>query len=169
MPCLLAFLVFAVLGIFGLRYRQLAREALRCAFRGLLWRPCESRLDEKIKSRVVGRVLNRSPLLARLLHRFWTPLSWALLIILLLSSLYSVRALYYLARYQTCNPQQPASCPLILPQQGEKCRCEDEIGCRNPGEESCATPREECDACAECEPTSTKAPNNKASQSPPPQ
>ena len=55
--CFVALFVFAILGIFSAKYRLLAREALDCVVRTVTLRPCESKLDERLHSQIVAKLL----------------------------------------------------------------------------------------------------------------
>lgn len=48
--CLVALVVFGILGIFSAKYRELAKEAFGCFFKTIQLKPCDSKLDQRIKS-----------------------------------------------------------------------------------------------------------------------
>lgn len=54
MLCLVALIVFSILGIFSLSYRQLAKEALDCVFRRMTFRSCNTGFQEKVRAKVSG-------------------------------------------------------------------------------------------------------------------
>ena len=148
MFCLLALIVFSILGIFSATHRQLAREALNCVFRRITLRPCDTGFDKKIKGRIIGKLLNKTPGLARGINRFWEPISWALIIAFFVSLFFSGQAIYNLIRYNTCNPQNPQNC-VLTPKQQEKCQCEQgEITCQESEQGTCK--QGECDDCTTC-------------------
>jgi protein-disulfide isomerase len=103
MFCIVAFIVLSILGIFSATNRQLARESLDCVFRRITLRPCTTGFDEKIKSKILGSVINRSEGLARFLNKNFEVLSWVFFILLLGSSIWSVRGLYLFYVSGSCN------------------------------------------------------------------
>lgn len=113
MICVVALITFSVLGIFNLRFRRLSYEAFECVLRRLTLQPCETRLDERIKSKIMGKILPRSPFLARLLDRYLIEvLSWIFVVTFFVSLLIAVNSLYNLVRFGSCSPQNPTSCPI---------------------------------------------------------
>lgn len=112
MFCVLSLIVFSIMGLFSATHRQLAKEALACVFRRITIRPCNTVFDKKIKAKILGKLLNKHPKLAKNINRFWEVISWFLVIIFFLSLFFSTQTLYNLARYNTCNPQNPSSCVL---------------------------------------------------------
>lgn len=149
MACLVALIVFSILGIFSATHRQLAKEAFDCIFRRITLRPCDTGFDQKIKGKVTGRLLNKSPRLAKGVYRFWEPLSWFLVIVFFVSLFFSGQAVYNLVRYKTCDPQEPQSC-ILTPEQRTKCQCEEgKITCQELGEDFCKEGK--CDNCEICQ------------------
>ncbi len=65
MFCLIALIVFSILGIFSATHRKLAKEAFDCVFRRITLRPCNTGFDQKIKGKIIGKLLNKSPKLAK--------------------------------------------------------------------------------------------------------
>ena len=112
MLCLVALIIFLVLGIFSLTHRQLAKEAFDCVFKNITFRPCDTGFDEKIKGQILGKIVNKSPCLAKNINRHWKLLSWILTILFFVSLFFSIKAVYNLAVYQTCTPDNPQSCIL---------------------------------------------------------
>jgi hypothetical protein len=158
MFCLLALIVFSILGLFSATHRELAKEAFDCVFRRITLRPCRTGFDKKIKGKIIGRLINRSPKLAKGLNRFWEPLSWILVIVFFVSLFLSGRTVYNLVKYKTCNPADPASC--VLTSQDEECSssehcqpCEcgaDESDCQAPDYAPCGG-EENCDCTSACQ------------------
>lgn len=111
MICLVALFVFAVLGLFSAKYRQLAKEAFRCTFLRLTFKPCDSQLDQRIKSKLTSKLLPRAPGLARFIYRNFDVLSTVFTIVFFASTIYSAYSLYNLATLGTCDPSG-GYCPL---------------------------------------------------------
>lgn len=104
MICLVALFVFAVLGVFSARYRQLAREAFRCTFLRLTFKPCDSQLDQRIKSKLTAKLLPRAPSIARFIYKRFDILSSLFTIAFFASTVYSAYSLYNLLVFGTCSP-----------------------------------------------------------------
>jgi len=156
MFCLIALITFSVLGIFSATHRHLAKEAFDCVFRRLTLRPCNTGFDQKIKGKVIGKLLNRSPRLAKAVHRYWETISLLLVILFFTSLFFSARSAYNLARYKTCDPANPQNCVLT----GQECspsdHCDpcdcgvDESECQSPDYAPCEG-EANCDCDTSCE------------------
>jgi protein-disulfide isomerase len=103
MFCIVSFVVLGILGIFSASNRQLARESLDCVLRRVTLRPCNTGFDEKMKAKILGFVIVRSESGARLLNRFFEPLSWVFFVLLMASSIWSVHSLYLFYTTGSCN------------------------------------------------------------------
>ena len=108
--CIVALVVFAVLGIFSAKYRRWAREAFDCVGRRLTLRPCQTGFNDKVKAKVVSKLLAKSPKAARFAHRHFEAISWIFTIMMFTSLAFSGYSLYNLAVYGTCDPSNPDSC-----------------------------------------------------------
>lgn len=134
MVCLVALIVFGILGIFSATHRELAREALRCVLRRIRLHPCEPAFTQKVRSKVVWGIGRKNKTAARFIFRHFEALSWMFTILFLVSLLISGRGLYNLARYRSCEPHS-TQC-IFRPGVAEcgdadcqvQCDCE-EIGC----------------------------------------
>ncbi len=104
MICVIALLVFAVLGIFSARYRQMAREAFRCTFLKLTFKPCDTQLDQRIKSKLTSKLLPAAPGAARFVYRHFDALSTLFTIAFFASTIYSAYSLYNLLVLGSCDP-----------------------------------------------------------------
>jgi hypothetical protein len=104
MICLIALFVFAVLGIFSTKYRQLAKEAFRCVFLKIQFKPCDVELDTKIKSTLTSKLLRRSPRAAKFVYKRFELLSLVFTILFFASLAYTVYGLYNLFTIGTCDP-----------------------------------------------------------------
>src|SRR3989338_436236 len=113
MICLIALPVFFVLGIFSMKYRILAKEAFDCIFRAITLRKCESKLDQRIKSRITGKILKYHPGTARFFFKNFELLSWIFVALFILSLIFSAIGIYNYAVYGNCNgPQSTGLCLL---------------------------------------------------------
>ncbi len=103
MICLLALIVFGILGIFSATNRRIAREAFDCVFRKITLRKCQTGLDSRLKGQVTGRLLRRWPRIGKFVYRYFEIISWAFTILLLVSLVYTGIAGYNYYRYGNCN------------------------------------------------------------------
>ena len=79
MFCIVAFIVLSILGIFSAANRRLAKEALDCVLRRITFRPCNTGFDEKMKAKILGKVIMRSEKLASFINKRFEILAWAFL------------------------------------------------------------------------------------------
>jgi len=111
MICLIALIVLAVLSIFSASHRPLFKEALDCVGRRLTFRPCESKLDERLKSKITGALLKKNKHAAKFVYKRFEIISWIFLILMIGSIFFSAQAGYYYARYGNCNgPDETGFC-----------------------------------------------------------
>lgn len=108
--CIVALVVFAVMAVFSAKYRPLALEAFECVARRVTLRPCETGLDQRIKAKVLAKILAHSPKAARLINQNFELLSWAFTILFFVSLAYSLLAVYNLYFFGTCTPENPGAC-----------------------------------------------------------
>ena len=112
MFCIAAFIILAILGIFSARYRTLAKQAWRCVWKKVRFRPCDINFAEQMKGKLLGKLIVRRPRLARFLNRWIDWLALLFVILSLWSLLYVAVAGLNLFVYDTCNPKQAESCSL---------------------------------------------------------
>lgn len=103
MICIIALIVFSVLGIFSATHRALAKEALDCVLRRVTFRPCTTGFNEKIKGKIVGKLLNRSVLTARIFNKHFELISWIFVILTIGSTLFVIKGGYNYYFYGSCN------------------------------------------------------------------
>ena len=146
MICLIALFVFAVLGIFSARYRSLARQAFRCVFLKVTFRPCDVELDTKIKSTLTSKLLKRSPRVARFFYKRFELISWAFTIVFFASMAYTVYGLYNLYVYGTCDPHSEVC---IFDVGAPACGCENVCQCEV---QTCESPEyKACEGDCQCQ------------------
>ena len=111
--CIIALVVFGILGIFSARYRGYAKEAFGCVFRMVTLRPCESELEERVKAKLVAKTLSVSAPAARFLNAHFKALSWLFVVIFFVSMAYSAVSVYNYAAFGNCNgPGSSALCAI---------------------------------------------------------
>lgn len=103
MFCIVAAVVLSILGIFSATNRRLAKEALDCVFRRITFRPCNTGFDEKMKAKILGKMINRSERTARFLSKNFELLAWIFFVLMLASSVFMVRSLYLFYTTGSCN------------------------------------------------------------------
>lgn len=101
--CIIAFFVFSVLSLFSAKYRPLAKKGFDCVFRTVTLKPCDSGLDDEIKTQLVGSLLNISPFAARILNKNFVLFSWIFVLLSLFSFFYMVYGFYNFYKYGNCD------------------------------------------------------------------
>ena len=91
------------MGIFSATHRDIAREAMDCVFRRLRFKPCESGLDKRLKSALIGKVMKRSPRLAGFGFRHFEVISWMFTVLMFGSLIWSGVSVYRYAMYGNCH------------------------------------------------------------------
>ncbi|MBU0472149.1 MAG: DsbA family protein [Nanoarchaeota archaeon] len=103
MICVIALIVFGVLGIFSATHRIIAKEAFDCVFRRITLRKCETGLDKRLKAQISGKLMKKSPKTGKWIYKHFEFISWVFLILLLVSIFFSARSVYFFAVYGNCN------------------------------------------------------------------
>ncbi|MDD5721152.1 MAG: thioredoxin domain-containing protein [Candidatus Pacebacteria bacterium] len=103
MACIIALIVFGIMGIFSASHRALAKEAFDCVFRRITFRPCNSNFKEKIKGKILSKIITRSTFLAKMVNKHYEILSWIFFILMLGSTFYVLRGGYDFYVYGSCN------------------------------------------------------------------
>ncbi len=128
MICIIALVVFSVLGIFSAKYRTIAKEAFDCVFKRLTLRKCTTGLDKRLKSQITGNIMRRHPRFGAAVYRHFEAISWAFTIAMILSLGYSAYSIGNLFVYGNCNgPIPDAFCvfdPLIHGGTQDQCTVE---------------------------------------------
>lgn len=103
MPCIVALIVFGIMGIFSASQRVLAREAFDCVFRRITFRPCNTGFQEKVKGKLLAKILKRSTFLAKILNKYYEVFSWIFFILMVGSTIWVLRGGYNFYVYGSCN------------------------------------------------------------------
>lgn len=112
--CIIALPVFAILGLFSLRYRILAGEAFRCLFETIQLKPCNSGLDVRIKSKFTAKLM-WWPSFARFFYKYFTILSWVFVVLMIVSAGFSGYGLYNYIKYGNCNGENSGAFCIFNP------------------------------------------------------
>ncbi|PIR66935.1 MAG: hypothetical protein COU51_01360 [Parcubacteria group bacterium CG10_big_fil_rev_8_21_14_0_10_36_14] len=103
MFCLVGFILFGILGIFSATHRELAKEAGSCVFRRVTFRPCIVTFREKFKGMILSKLINRTPLLARIFNKYFELLSWIFILLSILSIIWVGNSVWNYYAYGSCN------------------------------------------------------------------
>ncbi len=111
--CIIAFFVFSVLSIFSAKYRKLAKEAFRCVFLTVTFKPCDTDLNDRIKSELVSTLLAFSPGGAKILNRHFAAFSWGFFALSVISFAYLSYGVYNFYYFGNCDgPESTGACIL---------------------------------------------------------
>lgn len=111
--CIIALVVFGIMGVFSAYYRSLAREAFACALRTAVLKPCDTGFDEKMKAKITGKLSKASPKAASAVYKNFAAFSWVLVMITLVSLAFSAQAVYNIIVYNNCNgPDSSVLCSI---------------------------------------------------------
>jgi len=108
--CIAALIIFSFLSIVSARYRPLAKDAFKCVFLMVQFKPCNVQLEEKIKSKVTSKLMI-IPSLARFFYKNFKYISWAFTISFFASLIYSAYGIYNLIAIGRCDPNS-SSCEI---------------------------------------------------------
>ena len=109
MICIIALIVFGIMGIFSATHRKLALEAFDCVFRRITLRPCTSGLDKRLKSQIVGGILTKNKSIAKFTHRYFEIISWTILILSVASMVLVGISFYNFVKYGNCNGENSSA------------------------------------------------------------
>ncbi len=117
MFCIVAFVIFGILGIFSARYRILAQKSWGCVLRRLTFKACDMSVQEEVKARLIGKLIITRPRLAKFIDRWAVSFAWTFVILSVWSLIVVINSSLNLFVYDTCNPDNPEACALA----GEGC------------------------------------------------
>lgn len=103
MICIIALFALAAMSIFSAKYRPWAKEAFECVFRRVTLRPCNTNFNQKIKSKIVGKLMKTHPNGAKCIFKHFEAISWMLTIILVVSLALAGVGVYNYVKYGNCN------------------------------------------------------------------
>ena len=144
MICILAMIVFGIMAIFSASHRPLAKEAFDCVFRRVTLRKCTSGFDIRLKTRLVGSVMRKSPKLAKPLYKYFEVFSWFFVVLFFISLILSGQSVYNIVVHDNCNgPEaEDGTCIFVSNDEVVDCGdplcedghcevCEDDCSCKN--------------------------------------
>lgn len=103
MPCIVALIVFGIMGIFSASQRALAKEALGCVARRVTLRPCNTGFQDKVKGKLLAKVVTRSTFLAKVLNKYYVVFSWVFFILMVGSTIWVLQGVYNFYVFGSCN------------------------------------------------------------------
>ena len=103
MPCIVALIVFGIMGIFSASQRALAKEALTCVFKRVTFRACNTGFAEKVKGKLLAKVLKRSTFMAKILNKYYEVFSWIFFVLMVGSTFWVFLGVYNFYVYGSCN------------------------------------------------------------------
>src|SRR3989338_6240239 len=103
MICFIALIVFGDISIFSASHRPLAKEAIDCMFRRITLRPCVTRMDQRLKGQIIGKLLAKPEGTEKFISKYFEAISWAVTIITIVSLFYTAQGIYNYAVYGNCN------------------------------------------------------------------
>lgn len=103
MACLIALIIFGIMGIFSASHRVLAKEAFSCVFKRATFRPCDTGFKEKIKGKILSKIINRSTFLAKVVNKHYEILSWIFFVLMVGSTVWVFNGVYNFYVYGSCN------------------------------------------------------------------
>ncbi|MBI5061076.1 MAG: DsbA family protein [Candidatus Aenigmarchaeota archaeon] len=116
MICIIALVVFGIIGIFSARYRTYAKEAFSCVFRRITLRPCTTGFDQKMKMKITGKLMKKSPRAAGFVYKHFEIISWTFTIIFIATTIYTAYSGYNYYIYGNCyGPESDGGiCPYAV-------------------------------------------------------
>jgi len=103
MACIIALIIFGIMGIFSASHRALAGEAFVCVFKRVTFRPCDTGFKEKIKGKILSKLINRSVFLTKMVNKYYELLSWIFFILMVGSTIWVMNGVYNFYVYGSCN------------------------------------------------------------------
>lgn len=112
MFCIAAFIVLAIISIFSVKYRKLAKKAWNCTLRRVTFRPCDTSFKEETKSKLLSHVANKNPKLVKYADVGIEIASFLFVVLTVWSLLAVLSSGLNLFVWGTCNPAEASSCSL---------------------------------------------------------
>ena len=117
MICIIALVVFAILGLISAKYRAYFFEALDCVLRRVTLRKCTTSFDKKMKIKITTKISAVNKPISSYVFKHFETISWILTIIMILSLVWSayvgVMGVYNWVAFGNCNgPDSTQFCVL---------------------------------------------------------
>jgi len=137
--CFIALFVFGFLAIFSAKYRPFAKEAFNCVFKRMTLRKCDMGFDKKLKAKITGRLMRKSPKTGAFVFKNFEAISWFFTIVMIASLAYSAVSIYNIVVYNNCNGPNSGYCAIT-----------GTIGTTCPDVQNCTNPNCDCSTSGAC-------------------
>ena len=107
--CIIAMVVFGIMGIFSAKYRRMAKEAFRCTFRMIQLKPCDTGFDQRVKTAITSKLM-RFPSAAKFVYNNFDAISWVFVLTFFLSIAGLVYGFYNYVIFGNCNGPSGGTC-----------------------------------------------------------
>ncbi|MFH0954639.1 MAG: DsbA family protein [Candidatus Micrarchaeota archaeon] len=101
--CIVALVVFGIMGLFSASHRKLAIEAWDCVFKSATGRKCDSNFDQKMKTKISVGLLKYNKSFGNFVFKNFNALSWVLVLITIVSVLLIGIGVYNWWAFGNCN------------------------------------------------------------------
>ncbi len=107
MICFIALIIFAVLGIFSVKYRNYFFEAADCVFRKVTLRKCTTSFDKKMKMKVSAKLSKFNKPTGSFVFKNFDLISWMITLLMIISLVWTAYAaftgIYNWYAFGNCN------------------------------------------------------------------
>jgi len=153
--CLIALVVFGILGIFSATHRKIALEAFDCVFRRVTFRPCNTAFDKKMKTKISMKLFKANKGLGGFVYKHFEAISWVFALLMIASLSFSAISVYNYIAYGNCNGPHSSEACIFDPSASLSCGSEHcaEEGCECGPMDSNCTPETNfapCDSNCDC-------------------
>src|SRR3989338_9101514 len=114
--CIIALVIFSILGLFSAKYRAYAKESFRCVSSMITLRPCDTGFDQKMKAKVTSGLMKRSERLGRFVYKRFELISWSFLAVMIVSLFFTGLGIYNLVAYGNCNGPESTDVCILNPE-----------------------------------------------------
>src|SRR3989344_3506481 len=111
--CIIALVVFGILGIFSATHRAVAKEAFECVLRKATLRPCNTGLDSRLKMIVSLKVMKQHSGAGKFIHKHFEAISFVFMLLMLSSIAFSAIGIYNLWAFGNCNGENIPNCGFL--------------------------------------------------------
>lgn len=117
MICIVALVVFAVLGLISAKYRSYFFEALDCVTKRVTLRKCTTSFDKKMKMKITTRLANLNKPFGGFVFKHFELISWIVTFLMIASLIWTAwvgfTGIYNWYYYGNCNgPESSELCEL---------------------------------------------------------
>ena len=110
MLCIFYIFMFGILGLFSASHRKLFFESIECVKNSFTRQPCETDVEQKVKTSVTHSIFQKSPWVAKQVNNHFRLISWTFVVLTVLTGFLTIKAGYDLLVHGTCTPGAPENC-----------------------------------------------------------